>query len=459
MTVTDGNGGSFVGSITIDPVNPGPTANFQSVNTGFQTPVIVDLLGNDTDPDGDPLTIAGTPTVANPAHGSVALVGGNWVFTPATTFSGTAVINYTIQDQDGATSSSTHNVVVENAPPVLVDNDLTPGTPFVNPLDATNLIVPATDNIPLSLDLDTYIVDANGDTLTFTPDLTGLPAWLSYDPVTHVFSGTPPVDNAGVAVVIPVTVTDGNGGSFVGSVTIDPVNPPPIADNDDYEVENRTPVIVVGNALDNDTDPDGDDLTAIVQDDVAGDNGGLFSIDADGNVTFNPNGEFDDLLGGETRETCFTYTIVDADGETSTATVTVTVIGVNEPPVPVSGKITVNLGSSGGKLGLTAPTDPDGDPLTITVSKLPKKGTLRLANGKPVKVGQVLTAKQLERLVFDAPAKYKGRKPVKFLYSVSDGQYVTTAQVDISIVQGTSTVSCYGVTYSDGKYSNKHKKR
>jgi hypothetical protein len=155
---------------------------------------------------------------------------------------------------------------------------------------------------------------------------------------------------------------------------------------------------------------------------------------------FDPNGEFDTLLFGETRETTFEYTITDIDGAKSTAIVTVTVIGENAPPVPDSGKITVSVNSRGGKLGLTAPTDPDGDSLTITVTKLPKKGTLRLPNGKPVKVGQILTANQLERLVFDAPAKFKGKKPVRFVYSVSDGQYTSLAKVDIEITQA---LNCY----------------
>jgi large repetitive protein len=419
------------------------------VATGFETPVIVNLLGNDTDPDGDPLSIQGTPTVANAAHGTLSFVGGNWVFTPANGFSGAAIINYSIIDQDGATSSSTHQVVVANAVPTLVDPDPTPGSPYINPVDPEDLIVPATDNIPMVVDLDDYFEDLNGDLLTITPNLAGLPGWLSYDSGTGLLSGTPPIDNQG-PVIVPVTVTDGNGGTFTGTITIDPVNPGPDANDDQYNVLNTTPVVVVGNALDNDSDPDGDPLSAVVATDVTGSNGGLFSIAANGEVTFNPDGAFDDLLGGQSRTTSFTYTLMDADGESTTATVTVTVSGENAPPVPNSGAITVNVGSRGGNLGLTAPSDPDGDPLTITVKKLPRAGILRLSNGTPITVGQVLTARQLENLVFDAPADYRGTRPVKFLYNVSDGQYVATAKVDISIVKGRSCFVSMPATFKAG---------
>ncbi len=52
--------------------------------------------------------------------------------------------------------------------------------------------------------------------------------------------------------------------------------------------------------------------------------------------------------------------------------------------------------------------------LTIRVTSLPRVGTLRLPNGTPIEVGQFLSASQLERLVYDAPAEYRSRKPVFF---------------------------------------------
>lgn len=121
---------------------------------------------------------------------------------------------------------------------------------------------------------------------------------------------------------------------------------------------------------------------------------------------------------------------------------TVRVHAFNAPPVPQSGAIKVQTGTRGETIRLKAPVDPDGDRLTIKVTKLPRTGVLRLANGKAVSKGQVLSASQLEKLVFDAPDSYKGKKPVMFRYQVSDGQVTTHAKVKIKIVRGVMTVKC-----------------
>ena len=62
------------------------------------------------------------------------------------------------------------------SPPVLVDPDGTPGTPSIDPLDPAHLIVPATDNVAVSIDLDDYVTDPNGDPLSFS--VGALPSWL-----------------------------------------------------------------------------------------------------------------------------------------------------------------------------------------------------------------------------------------------------------------------------------------
>jgi len=294
------------------------------------------------------------------------------------------------------------------------------------------------DSDPVSLDVSGFFADPDAsDVLTYSA--ANLPPGLSIDPDTGVISGT--LDSSasvGGPYAVEITATDPHGASATQSFIWNVANPAPVAVDDFYSAGEKDSAAVVGNALENDSDPDGDALSAVPQSAVAGSAGGYFSIAEDGTVTFDPAGEFEDLGTGETRATSFVYTLVDADGATSEAVVTVTVVGVNDPPVADSGRIKVTVGSRGGRLGLQAPSDPDNDPLTIRVTRIPRVGTLRLG-GKPVEVGQVLTSAQLQRLVYDAPADHKGRKRVVFRYSVSDGQYTTQARVDIRLVQAKAT--------------------
>ena len=115
FTVDDGNGGVITPTITVQPVNPGPNAVDDAATTPFETPVVLDLLGNDSDPDGDPIRIVGTPALADPLTGTLIFVNGQWKFTPAPGFTGTAIINYTIEDQDGARDSAIQTITVNAA--------------------------------------------------------------------------------------------------------------------------------------------------------------------------------------------------------------------------------------------------------------------------------------------------------------------------------------------------------
>src|SRR5690606_34252581 len=83
-----------------------------------------------------------------------------------------------------------------------------------------------------------------------------------------------------------------------------------------------------------------------------------------------------------------------------------TVNDIEYPPVAGGGlsnqDATMELASSAFPLGLTAPTDPDGDAVTMTVTTLPTAGTV-LLDGAAVTVGQQLSAVQFAALAYDAP--------------------------------------------------------
>ena len=151
----------------------------ETVATTPDTPVVVDLLANDTDPDGDPLSVTeinGVPvtpsiaqTIAVPNGTVTVAADGTITVAPDAGFAGDIDVPYSIEDQDGATDTAVHTVEVPNVVPGVIDPDPTPGTPSIDPLDLENIIVPAVDGQPVSIDLDDYLTDQNGDALTITP--------------------------------------------------------------------------------------------------------------------------------------------------------------------------------------------------------------------------------------------------------------------------------------------------
>src|SRR5205814_2761404 len=108
-TISDGNGGSTSATVTVTviPANDPPVAVDDSASTPEDVPVTIDPLANDSDPDGDPLTI----TDASTTNGTVVIVGGtNLLFSPTTNYNGTTTIPYTISDGNGGSASATATV-------------------------------------------------------------------------------------------------------------------------------------------------------------------------------------------------------------------------------------------------------------------------------------------------------------------------------------------------------------
>ncbi|MCP1626893.1 retention module-containing protein [Pseudomonas nitroreducens] len=123
------------------------------------------LLGNDSDVDGDSLTIV---SVQNAVNGSVKLEGGNVVFTPAKDFNGSGSFTYTISDGHGGTSTATVTVgvnAVNDAPEAKNDLQTTGENSTLNGQ------VPAATDIDSAVNPNGYAlvqnVGAGNGTLTF----------------------------------------------------------------------------------------------------------------------------------------------------------------------------------------------------------------------------------------------------------------------------------------------------
>ena len=118
---------------------------------------------------------------------------------------------------------------------------------------------------------------------------------------------------------------------------------------------------------------------------------------------------------------------------TSTASVDVNIapISSNNPPVANNDKtLTVLEDATPTTLGITAPTDANSDPLTITIDALPEttKGVVQLADNTAVVVGNTLTVDKLTGLVFAPVANANGAAGT-FSYKVSDGKGGTDSQI------------------------------
>lgn len=89
--------------------NQPPVAIADNATTTANTPVTVNVLANDSDPNGDPLTITG---VSNVLNGTAVISGSSVIFTPSSGFTGTGSFTYGISDGKGGTASASASVVV-----------------------------------------------------------------------------------------------------------------------------------------------------------------------------------------------------------------------------------------------------------------------------------------------------------------------------------------------------------
>jgi VCBS repeat-containing protein len=236
---------------------------------------------------------------------------------------------YTLSDQEGGSDTATLTVTVNGA------ND----APVADPIGD----VAADDGDAINIPAGDAFTDPEGDDLNYTA--TNLPDGVTIDPNIGAISGDLPA-NASQEGPYTVTVTadDGNGGTTDQTFTITSNNVAPVAaDDTDSTSENAATSgnVVTGPGTDSDGGNDTDDLSVAQVDGdgvnvgtaTTGDNGGQFTINADGSYDFNPGTDFDDLAENESRDTAITYQVSDGQGGTDTATLTVTVNGANDAPV------------------------------------------------------------------------------------------------------------------------------
>ena len=113
-TVSDGKGHSDTGTVTVmvNPVNDPPVAVDDSAATNVDTSVSINVLANDSDPDGDTLIISDYDTYGKEGGTVQCTDTGMCTYSPPAGFAGTDTFGYTISDAKGGSASATVIVTV-----------------------------------------------------------------------------------------------------------------------------------------------------------------------------------------------------------------------------------------------------------------------------------------------------------------------------------------------------------
>ena len=319
ITISDGKGNFSNGLIAIlVEENFAPKAVTDVYTVPQDEPLVITApghLGNDTDPEGDPLTWV---SFVIPANGSVsgATLDGAFTYTPNQGFSGIDQFQVTISDGQG---NFTSGLVI-----ILVEENYAPTA--VPDVYSTQQGEPLVVSSPGHLANDT---DPEGDPLTWISF--GIPANGSVSGATidGAFTYTPDPGFVGTDSFV-ITITDGKGNFSSGLINIFvEKNLPPTAVPDVYTTPQGEPLIVSAPGhLANDIDPEEDPLTWISFGIPT--NGSISGATIDGAFIYTPNQGFSGIDQ-------FPITISDGQGNFTSGLIAI-LVEPNTPPISDAGE-------------------------------------------------------------------------------------------------------------------------
>lgn len=388
-TVSDGLGGitSATLTLTVTAENDRPLGANDTIIMDEGETTLIDVLANDTDPDGDDLVLVSV----SDAGGGVAVIESNKIrYTPNADFFGTETLTYTLEDGNGASNTATLKITVNeiNSVPtaqtdtVEVDEE---GTVLINVLQND------TDENGDALTLVSVTTPENGVTVIennqvrYTPD--------------YNFSG---------ADTFTYTLSDGRGGTASGTVNVSvkPTNDDPVARTDSASTPEDTAVLI--DVLSNDTDIDGDTLTILSAGSVLH---GTVAIE-ENKLRYTPNANF---VGSDT----ISYTVSDGKGGTDTQTAQVNVLPVEDDPIAVDDTATVEMNGVVTIDVLANDSDPEGDPIYVSWVSASVAKNISIENGK---------------LIYEPPEGFTGSVQLTYTVSSASNGGSTNGTVLVEVV-------------------------
>ena len=387
-TATDGtfNATARV-TVTVRATNDGPEAADDTAETDEDTAIVIPVLANDKDADGDTLIVS---AVGTPSHGTAAITddGTTVTYTPTADYHGDDAFEYTISD-GSVTAKATVTVTVR---------------PVNDGPEATDDEAETDEDTSVEIHVLANDADRDGDRLSVrsvtdpghgTVAITGDGTTVTYTPNANYHGGD----------AFEYTVSDGKVTATAAvTVTVHPVNDPPEAADDAAETDEDTAVEI--DVLANDTDVDGDELSVQPATDPEH---GTVTVNGDGTVTYTPDADY---YGGD----AFEYTISDGSA-TATAAVTLTVHPVNDAPVAEDDAAETTEDNAVTIPVLDNDSDAEGSTLSVESATQPGNGTASVnADGT---------------VSYTPHENYHGAD--SFQYTVTDGEATATGTVSVTI--------------------------
>jgi Bacterial Ig domain len=389
-SITDSSGDSDAASVyvTVAPIATGFKAVTDALVTSEDSPVTLNILNNDQNPENLLLNLA---IHGSPFYGMAQVnQDGGLTYIPNADFNGTDSFTYSLTDAEGNTSIASVNITVS---PV---NDF----PIAVGDVATTL-----EDEPVTLQLLANDSDIDNDSLS-----TSLRSTPANGIVTILLNGqavyTPNKNFFGTDYFTYEVSDSSDKTSAEVKISVTPVNDPPETQDDSVTTAIGESVSI--NVLNNDVDPEGDDVSAYLN--IAPGNGTVI-IHTDGQAVYTPAADFS---GSDS----FSYRAADTSDAASIATVVILVTGENRPPVVTADSVSVPKKSKVVFNVLANDSDPDGDSLELVEISTPANGTAFIKDVSG-------------NIEYKPETWFRGAD--SFTYIVSDGKEEITGEIRVSV--------------------------
>ncbi|OFX10325.1 MAG: hypothetical protein A3G22_00005, partial [Alphaproteobacteria bacterium RIFCSPLOWO2_12_FULL_40_11] len=384
------SGGNIIKTNTINLlinfVNDLPVANLSNVTVNEDATILIDVLANVSDVDGDEFNII---AISQPANGIADIIGGKIIYKPDSQYNGNDSLIYTIKDSNGGV------ITKELTIKILAGND----APIVQNVE--DKIIKEDNILIIDVLKNSYDID-DEDTLTIT-NVSGadngqiliVDNKLTYIPNANYFGSE----------TIEYTVSDGKTQIVKNfNIAIESVNDLPIATLASQSLDEDNVAII--DVLQFASDVDGDAL-AITG--VSSPAHGIATIE-NGKITYTP---YPNYFGSDS----FNYVISDGNGGLTSKQINLAINNVDDvPQINIEGifnsyedhQIVFDI--------LNNITDLDGDYLAITNVDGAQSGSVVIDNGS---------------IIYTPNANYHGTETIE--YTVTDGQSEITKELVINI--------------------------